>query len=44
MAQYLYAVGGKTASAWELKGLASACMTFIILCEYPLSLLLAFLC
>lgn len=34
MAQYLYAVGGKTPTAWELKGLASACITFIILCEY----------
>lgn len=32
MAEYLYATGGYTPSAWELKGLACACMTFIILC------------
>jgi hypothetical protein len=31
MAQYLYATGGKTPSAWELKGLAVGCMTFIVL-------------
>lgn len=33
MAQYLYAIGGYTPSAWELKGLAVACMTFVVLCE-----------
>ncbi|KAH8819833.1 amino acid transporter-like protein [Xylogone sp. PMI_703] len=30
MAQYLYATGGYTPTAWELKGLAVACMTFVI--------------
>ena len=31
MAQYLFATGGHTPAAWELKGLAVACMTFIVL-------------
>ncbi|TVY73502.1 High-affinity methionine permease [Lachnellula suecica] len=31
MAQYLFAAGGYTPSAWELKGLAVGCMTFITL-------------
>ncbi|RFU25893.1 hypothetical protein B7463_g10429, partial [Scytalidium lignicola] len=31
MAQYLYATGGHTPTAWELKGLAVGCMTFVIL-------------
>lgn len=31
MAEYLYATGGFTPSAWQLKGLAVGCMTFIIL-------------
>lgn len=31
MAQYLYATGGHTPSDWELKGLATACFTFIVL-------------
>jgi hypothetical protein len=34
MAQYLYAAAGHTPTAWEKKGLAVACMTFIVLCEY----------
>ncbi|KUJ12912.1 amino acid transporter-like protein [Mollisia scopiformis] len=31
MAEYLYATAGHTPTAWEQKGLAVACMTFIIL-------------
>jgi len=31
MAQYLYATGGHAPTPWELKGLAVACITFIIL-------------
>ncbi|TVY29172.1 High-affinity methionine permease [Lachnellula hyalina] len=31
MAQYLFATGGYTPSAWEQKGLAVGCITFIIL-------------
>jgi amino acid transporter len=30
MAQFLYATGGFTPSAWQLKGLAVGCMTFIV--------------
>lgn len=33
MAQYLYATGGHTPTPWELKGLAVACFTFIVLGE-----------
>lgn len=32
MAQYLYATAGHTPTPWEQKGLAVACITFIILC------------
>jgi hypothetical protein len=38
MAEYLYAIGGYTPTAWELKGLAVACITFIILRKCPLHL------
>lgn len=34
MAEYLYATGGYKPSAWELKGLAVACMTVVILCMW----------
>lgn len=32
MGDYLFAMAGYTPSAWEKKGLAVGCMTFIILC------------
>jgi hypothetical protein len=32
MAQYLFAAAGVTPTALEKKGLAVACMTFIVLC------------
>lgn len=35
MAQYLFATGGYTPKAWELKGLAVGCVTFILLCKCP---------
>ena len=37
IAQYLYDTGGHTPTAWQLKGLAVGCMTFIILCKPSLS-------
>ncbi|TVY88450.1 High-affinity methionine permease, partial [Lachnellula willkommii] len=36
MAQYLFATGGYTPSAWEQKGLAVGCISFIILCKYTI--------
>lgn len=33
MAQYLFRIGNYTPSAWELKGLAVGCITFIVLCR-----------
>ena len=33
MAEFLFATGGYTPTNWQLKGLATGCITFIILCK-----------
>lgn len=40
MAEYLFATGGYNPTTWQLKGLAVACMTFIIACKSRLGFLL----